>query len=76
MPLSVSVGLSRKRSENFQSEGASINISADIDPILLARPVELQLQINSLYEQAEVALELRLAAMKSAAAKPFQPSIG
>jgi hypothetical protein len=38
MPLTISVGLSRKASENYQSTGVSINITAELDQSLLARP--------------------------------------
>lgn len=56
MPLTINVGLSRKTSENFNSQGASINITAELDQSLLARPDELQGAVNELYEQAEYAL--------------------
>jgi hypothetical protein len=57
MPLSVNVGLSRKRSKDYQSEGVSINLTAELDQSLLARPEELQQQIDGLYQQAEAALD-------------------
>jgi hypothetical protein len=56
MPLSVNVGLSRKASKDYQSTGTSINIVAELDQALLARPDELQRQIDGLYHQAEQAL--------------------
>jgi hypothetical protein len=56
MPLTINVGLSRKASKDFQSAGTSINISAELDQSLLARPDELQRQIDDLYEQAEHAV--------------------
>lgn len=56
MPLSVNVGLSRKASKDYQSTGYSINVTAELDQSLLARPEELQLQIDALYQQAEAAL--------------------
>ena len=56
MPLTINVGLSRKRSENYNSQGASINLTADLDQSLLARPDDLQGAVNELYEQAEYAL--------------------
>ena len=59
MPLIVTVGLIRKRSENYQSDGASISLSAELDHSLLARPEALQAQIDSLYEQADTALAFR-----------------
>jgi hypothetical protein len=71
MPLSVNVGLSRKSSENYQSRGASINVVAELDATLLARPEDLQRQIAGLYAQAELALARRSAsASTSAAAGP------
>lgn len=57
MPLTINVGLSRKSSENFNSAGTSINLTAELDQSLLARPRELQGAIDELYEQAELALE-------------------
>ena len=57
MPLTINVGLNRKTSENYNSKGASINVAAELDQSLLARPHELQGAINELYEQAEIALQ-------------------
>ncbi len=57
MPLTINVGLSRKTSENYNSAGTSINLTAELDQSLLARPRELQGAIDELYEQAELALE-------------------
>lgn len=57
MPLSLNVGLSRKNSEDFNSAGVSINLTAELDQSLLARPQELQGAIEELYEQAEIALQ-------------------
>src|SRR5690349_17823069 len=57
MPLSVNVGLSRKASKDYQSTGVSINVAAELDQSLLARPEELQQQIDGLYAQAEQALD-------------------
>lgn len=56
MPLTINVGLSRKTSENFNSRGVSINLTAELDQALLARPDDLQGAVNELYEQAEYAL--------------------
>jgi len=57
VPLSINVGLSRKASQDFQSTGVSINVTAELDQSLLARPEELQQQIAGLYAQAEHALD-------------------
>ena len=57
MPLSINVGLNRKTSQNYQSTGVSINVTAELDATLLAKPDELQQQIAGLYNQAESALE-------------------
>ncbi len=57
MPLILNVGLSRKTSQNYNSEGVNINLAAELDQSLLSRPDELQDRISSLYEQAEVALD-------------------
>ena len=57
MPLNVNVGLSRKASKDYQSTGVSINLVAELDSALLAKPTELQQQIDSLYAQAEAAID-------------------
>ena len=57
MPISVNVGLSRKSSVDYQSQGQSINITAELDQSLLAKPQELQQQIAGLYQQAQDALD-------------------
>ena len=57
MPLTINVGLSRKASENYQSSGVSINVTAELDQSLLARPEELQLQIDRLYQQSQDAVD-------------------
>lgn len=67
MPLSVNVGLSRKASKDYQSTGVSINVTAELDQSLLARPDELQRHIDDLYAQAEQALDRRAGA-------PLEPS--
>ena len=59
MPLTINVGLSRKRSENYQSEGVSINVTAELDQALLTQPRRLQEEIGALYRQAEHALDQR-----------------
>jgi hypothetical protein len=60
MPLSITVGLSRKASRDFQSSGASIHISAELDSALLAKPPQFQEQIAQLYDQARQALEKQM----------------
>ena len=57
MPLSINVGLSRKSSVDYQSQGQSINITTELDQSLLARPRELQAQIAALYAEAQTALD-------------------
>ena len=57
MPLSINVGLSRKASRDYQSTGVSINVTAELDQSLLARPDELQEQIDALYSNAAQALD-------------------
>ena len=71
MPLSVNIGLSRKASENYQSQGTSINLTAELDQSLLARPEELQQQIDALYDQAQQALD-----RQAATPEPAKPSRG
>ena len=62
MPLSINVGLSRKASKDYQSTGVSINVTAELDQSLLAKPAELQAQIDSLYAQAESAIDRQVKA--------------
>lgn len=57
MPLTINVGLSRKTSENYNSQGASINLTAELDQSLLTRTDELQGAVSELYEQAELSLD-------------------
>ena len=57
MPLTLNVGLSRKTSENYNSKGVSINLTAELDQALLNRPDELQDRVAALYHEAETALE-------------------
>ena len=57
MPLTINVGLNRKASKDYQSTGASINLTAELDQSLLTRPDELQGAVSELYEQAELALD-------------------
>ncbi len=61
MPLTVSVGLSRKASENYQSAGASISLTAELDQCLLVQPDQLQQQIDRIYQLAEIALTRQVA---------------
>jgi hypothetical protein len=63
MPLSINVGLSRKASKDYQSTGVSINVTAELDQSLLAKPDELQAQVANLYAQAESALEQQASGM-------------
>ena len=69
MPLSVNVGLSRKAGRDYQSTGYSINVTAELDSALLAKPEQLQQQIADLYAQAEAALD-RQAGESAAPATP------
>jgi hypothetical protein len=62
MPLSINVGLSRKASKDYQSTGVSINVTAELDQSLLARPDDLQKQIGDLYAHARHALETQAGA--------------
>lgn len=70
MPLTINVGLSRKASKDYQSTGTSINVVAELDQSLLARPVELQHQIDELYRQAQDALDRQAAGIN----RPLQPN--
>ena len=74
MPLTVNVGLSRKSSENYQSQGLSINITAELDQSLLADPPRLQDEIDRIYAQADDALE-RQSAPKKPVPQPARPPV-
>jgi hypothetical protein len=67
MPLSVSVGLSRKALRDYQSAGFSINLTAELDASVLGRPDEFQRQVADLYARAEAALD------RQSASKSFPP---
>ncbi len=56
MPLTINVGLSRKSSRDYQSEGALINLTAELDQTLLTRPDALQAEIARLCQQAKDAM--------------------
>src|SRR5665213_3056359 len=70
MPLSINVGLSRKASKDYQSTGVSINVTAELDQSLLAKPDELQAQVANLYAQAESALEQQANGMSQGEPSP------
>ena len=74
MPLSINVGLSRKASRDYQSTGYSINVTAELDQSLLARPEELQQQISALYGQAEAALGRQAGQGAAPAPPPHRPA--
>ena len=57
MPLIINVGLSKKASQNYQSTGVSINLTAEVDQGLLADPHQLQHRIDALYAEAEQAID-------------------
>ena len=63
MPLTVNVGMSRKSSQNYQSAGVSINLTAELDQSLLADPPRLQQEIDRVYLQAQTALDRQAAAL-------------
>ena len=42
MPLIIEVGLSRKSTLDYQSAGVSLNLRAELDQSLLARPRDWQ----------------------------------
>lgn len=70
MPITVRVGLSAKRSENFQSEGVSIELAAELDQGLLQDPPRLQGEIAGLYRQARSALSVQQAGEAPAQPRP------
>jgi hypothetical protein len=74
MPLTIDVGLSRKASENFQSTGMSINITAELDQSLLARPDQLQDEIDRLYGLASDALDRQSDRLQAQTDKPGSPA--
>ena len=70
--LTINVGLSRKASKDYQSTGVSINVTAELDSALLAKPTELQAQIDALHAQAEGAIDRQVQAY-AAATSPAPP---
>lgn len=73
MPLSINVGLSRKASRDFQSTGYSINVTAELDQTLLAKPDELQRQVDDLFSQAQSALDRQAGAENAPLPTPDRP---
>ncbi len=57
MPMTVNVGLSRKRSANYNSDGVTISLSAELDQSLLTQPSRLQGEVAKLYTQAREAID-------------------
>ncbi len=76
MPLTINVGLSKKSSHNYQSEGVSINVTAELDQALLSRPDHLQREIAGLYHQAEAALEHQIRPQAQRNPQPRRSSHG
>jgi len=68
--MSVNVGLSRKASRDYQSTGVSINVTAELDSALLAKPAELQQQVDQLYRQAQEALDRQVSHVAAATPAP------
>jgi len=66
MPLQINVGLNRKLSHNYNSEGVSINLTAELDQALLTKPAELQQKIDYLYAEAHNAIDRQLGQSASA----------
>ncbi len=60
MPVLIEIGLSRKVARNFASDGASINIRAELDQAVLGRPEDLQQQVAALYRRAQEALDKQM----------------
>lgn len=76
MPLTINVGLNRKTSKNYNSEGCSINLTAELDHSLLHDPPQLQDQIDRLYAEAEDALDRQTQTAASAPTRPTPTSSG
>lgn len=72
MPLTINVGLSKKVSKDYNSKGASINITAELGQSLLTKPEKLQAAVDGLYKQAESALERRLGGGQKQQTQPPQ----
>lgn len=70
MPISINVGLSRKASKDYQSTGVSINLTTELDQSLLAKPDELQAQIDGLFAQVEAAIDRQVKTYSQAQPAP------
>jgi hypothetical protein len=68
MPLTLTLSLSKKLTENFNSTGLSVTIGAEVDHSLLAEPAALQGRIDRLFAECDLAIERKLAAMSGGAA--------
>jgi len=73
MPLVIDVGISRKASRDYQSAGVSLNLRAELDQSLLAKPRELQEEIARLYREAEEAVTRQLERTPPAPEAPPEP---
>ncbi len=56
MRLLITVGLTKKDFRDDPSAGESVNVTAELDSALLAKPDELQAKIHELFTQAETAI--------------------
>ena len=56
MRLLITVGLSKKDFRDDPSTGESINVTAEFDSSLLAKPDDVQAKIHELFTQAETAI--------------------
>jgi hypothetical protein len=68
MPMTLTLSLSKKLTENFNSTGLSVTIGAEVDHSLLAEPAALQGRIDRLFAECDLAIERKLAAMSGGAA--------
>ena len=63
MPMTLNVGLSRKKGEpNYGSRGASVNLELELDSALVAEPERLRDRIRQLFHLAKEAVDEELTA--------------
>jgi hypothetical protein len=68
MPMTLTLSLSKKLTENFNSTALGVTIGAEVEHSVLADPAALQSRIDRLFAECDLAIERKLAAMAGGAA--------
>jgi hypothetical protein len=74
MPMKLSVGATRKVSDNkFGSHGASVNLELEVDASLISDPGKLRQRIRQLFQMARTALAEELNDQAASSQDGFSP---